>query len=195
VRTSFYPLAPLLSLSVVACASLPPEPPGRPSTLWIDGSGDGYVTEVARETDGRIVATCTHPPCALPVETGRYELRVRGDGTTPDRSHVIEVRSAGTRAEIRDGSSVSRGVGAFLGVTGPIAMGVGFFTGACMDTGPNDQSWGCSGKPIALALGGMLATVIGWVMFGTSNTKIVTFQATPQPHRYTSSRGLTLFEF
>lgn len=123
----------------------------------------------------RPLYVCAHPPCSLALAPGRYQLYAGGSRKTVAGSREVTL-STPTTFVVDPDTKLHRAAGALIGAGGAISLFVGaaFLVSALC--------WDCSGAGtraqagFALMLGGLVATPVGWVMFGTSfRPKVETF--------------------
>lgn len=136
--------------------------------------------------DGTVLGVCTGN-CTFQVPPGTYVLE---SGETDElRSGRQQIVATGpTMVDVRPGSKSTRRTGLVLGITGPVLFMVGFFGTFIVFAQRNssldcDTSGGatCSSAdqpsyvPWVLSLvAGVAGTTAGWIMFGTSGTKMKT---------------------
>ena len=128
------------------------------------GVGFEVFDEDARIGEDDPIATCPDD-CRLRLQPGRYKFNVLSTEDTLGGSRLLDIDGP-TRLRFDPDMTSHRGVGLALGIAGPALMlvGVVVIIGSALD-GRNNGS----GELGALALiGGLTATPIGRVMFGTS---------------------------
>ncbi len=157
-------------------------PPGVPIELVSTEPGVGidvYAPSARVGVDPPIVAC--DAACRVVVAPGTYKIFVRDTEDTVSGSREIDV-SRPMRITMDPDTVEHRSVGLGLGIAGPIAMIVGIVVviGSWQDCGHGDYDYAydgrraCGGNDSARALGilslvgGLTATPVGWVMFGTS---------------------------
>lgn len=129
------------------------------------------------------MATCPSS-CRLFLYPGKYRIRITETDETLSGSRLIDV-SQSMAIEFDPDTSAKKNAGLVLGITGPIMMIAGVAT---LLGHPNDYEREEDRTRINvgafLLLGGLAATPIGWVMFGTSfkpEYEIRTWNAGPSP--------------
>ncbi len=137
--------------------------PERPARVEVSPSDD----------DERVVAACPSAPCELRLPEGGYRLRVDGIDDTPSRSRWIDVRGPRARVQISPGSWNERVVGLILGILGPVSF-VGGLSASIGDTCQSAESpdTKCSRLPAVMMVGGLVMTIVGWVMYGDGKTGV-----------------------
>lgn len=196
-------------------------PPPPQANAAMAGLYDVYVRDDAPNlvhrisfTDGRPIANCTGN-CTFHVPPGQYLIEVDGDDNLRAGKKVVNV-SGHTVVDISPGSKSTRSGGLALGIIGPVALFVGL-VGALVVAEENNSKdfecrtgFSCESKSdatayVILMLAGAGATTAGWIMFGTSSTKIrpslgapqtmpsaPVVALTPMPVRHGGGLGLTL---
>jgi hypothetical protein len=158
-------------------------------------------------TDGRPIATCTGN-CTFHVPPGQYSIEVDGSDELRPGKKTINV-SGHTVVDISPGSKSTRTTGLVLGIVGPVATFVGLFGAVIVAAENSNKDFECRNTStcetksdatawVLLMVGGIGATTAGWIMFGTSSTKIrpslgapqmmapVAFGVVPTPHGATA---------
>jgi len=129
------------------------------------------------------IMRCT-APCRAHVPVGRYKLYVAEGPENLSGSRAVDVSGPSTVVVDPDKPS-QRTIGLVLGIGGVVAMISGavlVLSGSCWDDGYcNHSDDGRSGAGAFLLLSGVVATPIGWVMFGKSfKPEVTTTPAGPQ---------------
>jgi hypothetical protein len=162
-------------------------------------------------TDGRPIANCTGN-CTFRVPPGQYLIEVDGNDSLRAGKKVVNV-SGHTVVDVSPGSKSTRTAGLALGIVGPVALFVGLVGAVVVAADNNDKDfecrtgYACESKSdatayVLLMLAGAGATTAGWIMFGTSSTKIRPSLGAPQtmptvavaaiPTRHGGAFGLTI---
>jgi hypothetical protein len=127
------------------------------------------------------IARC-NVPCRATIPAGRYKLYVHeGDGTVSG-SRQIDLTQPAT-VTVGPKSSGQRAGGLILGIAGSVMLISGIALAAtysCYESSRAcDTDDGRESAALALLLGGLVATPVGWVMFANSSSPRVT-QSGPQ---------------
>jgi hypothetical protein len=131
--------------------------------------------------DGTVLGSCMGN-CTFQVPPGTYVIQSgETDELRAGRQQIVA--SGPTMVDVEPGSKSSRTTGLVLGITGPVLFVVGFFGtffvmvdrnvasdcdggGPCAQDRPSYTPW------VLSLVGGIAATTAGWVMFGTSGTRM-----------------------
>jgi len=118
------------------------------------------------------IARC-ETPCIAHLERGQYRLLVYATDDTVEGSRMITIDDSRDLI-VHPRSSGSGETGLALGILGPVAIiGGGVLAlsnmNLCVDScEPRDTSPGLALLGVGLMLGGLVATPIGWVLYGQS---------------------------
>jgi hypothetical protein len=135
---------------------------GEVAPLWVD-----MYPPDAKVNEDLPIARCT-TPCVAHLWRGRYRLFVHETPETNAGSRVVDIETPGDLV-VHPRSPSMGPVGLTLGIAGPvaaiagIALLLGGGCGGCSQSEPSVEIAGAG-----LLLGGLVATPIGWVMFGRS---------------------------
>ncbi len=155
----------------------PTPPPGMPGAppgtvpLHLRGDMVGLQYQLVMG-DGTPVRSC-NGDCTIYIYPGRYRLMVEETDETRAGKKDIDVYGP-TVANVSPGSKSQRTAGLVMGIVGPVCIVVGLFGWLLTAVDNFDRS----GKQrdatpyVVLLFGGMGMTTGGWIMFGTSGTKI-----------------------
>jgi len=159
-------------------------PQGVPIAIRNAAPDAGSIEHRLVTVDGTILGTCMGN-CTFQVPPGTYVLE---SGETDElRSGKQKIIVTGpTLVDIQPGSKSTRRTGLVLGITGPVLFFVGFIGTFVVMAERSDVDRRCrvyedcseskpSYTPWVLSLvAGIGATTAGWIMFGTSGTKMKT---------------------
>jgi hypothetical protein len=137
-------------------------------------------------TDGRPIAACTGN-CTFRVPPGQYLLEVDATSDLRAGKKIINVGGP-TIVDVSPGSKGTHTTGLVLGIIGPVAIFAGLIGAVVVAAENSTTDFECSSSSsyssscnkekssatpwLLLLAGGIGATTAGWIMFGTSNTKI-----------------------
>lgn len=192
--TVYAPPAPTTAPPVTTYA--PPPPQGGTVPVYVRDDQPGMVHRIF-DLSGNEVSSCTGN-CTFNVYPGTYTIYVEESADARKGKKIVSV-SGPTVVDVSPGSKSTRTTGLVLGIVGPVATFVGgigllvvaaersvndttydctSYSGCTTNTTHNDPSY----TPWAiLFIGGIGATVAGWVMFGSASTKIKASPASGPP--------------
>jgi hypothetical protein len=113
------------------------------------------------------IATCKRS-CRLWVYPGTYRIQVTKTASTVSGNRVIEVPGP-MAIDFRPDTSAKRSVGLLMGIAGPVMVLAGLSIG--LSSYDHEEDGGASvdsNVAVAMVLGGLVATPVGWVLFGTA---------------------------
>jgi hypothetical protein len=142
------------------------------------------------------IARC-QVPCRAHLPVGRYKMFVHETEGTLSGARIVDI-SGPSNVLVSPDARGQRTAGLGLGIGGTVAMIVGavlVLSDLCVDgcSRYDDSSDSRAGIGTALLLGGLVATPVGWVMFGKSFRPEVSQMPTAQvglsPTVFTTPRG------
>jgi hypothetical protein len=166
----------VFSATVAEAQPLPPpseplDPPG-PLPVTLHASHYALAVELFHpradvDVDPPIARCVT--PCIAHLAPGRYRVRALETEDTLGGSRIVEITGP-SDVEVDPHDPSQRTVGLALGIGGPIAIMGGallVLSGICIEECRADRS-GVVLPGLLLMLSGVVATPIGWIMFGKS---------------------------
>ena len=120
------------------------------------------------------IAIC-YRACAIWVAPGKYSLRGTDTQAKIDFETTLDVRDS-SAFSVRSGNDDAQAVRLVLGIAGPLAIAAGVFEGISGLAAASCERWLTDKSQLRFGLGLMLsgtaATVVGWVLYGTSGSRV-----------------------